>query len=118
MIIIIIIIDHWLKLKKNEKWDKYFDIAWKLEKLWNMKVSVIPITVNALDKGTGGFENKRTREDLPNYSIIKIGQNTEKSARDLRRLVANAGGKKLSNVIIIIIIIIIMIMIIIPCKQL
>ena len=35
---------------------------------------------------TGGFENKRTREDHPNYSIIKISQNTEKSPADLRRL--------------------------------
>ena len=32
--------------------------------------------------GTGGLENKRTRGD---YSI-KIGQNTEKSSGDLRRL--------------------------------
>ena len=31
--------------------------------------------------GTGGLENKRTSED----SIIKIGQNTEKTPRDLKR---------------------------------
>ena len=37
-------------------------------------------------KGTGRLENKRTSEDHPNYSIIKIGQNTEKSPGDLRRL--------------------------------
>ena len=35
---------------------------------------------------TGGFENKRTSGDHPNYSINKIGQNTEKSPGDLRRL--------------------------------
>ena len=29
--------------------------------------------------------NNRTRGDHPNDSIIKIGQNTEKSPRDLRR---------------------------------
>ena len=36
------------------------------------------------DKGTEGFGNKRTSGDYPNYSIIKIGQNTEKSPGDLR----------------------------------
>ena len=34
-------------------------------------------------KGTGGFGNKRTSEDHPNYYIIAIGQNTEKSPGDL-----------------------------------
>ena len=36
--------------------------------------------------GNGGLENKRMAGDHPNYSIIKIGQNTEKSPGDLRRL--------------------------------
>ena len=56
-------------------------------------------------KEAGG--NKKTNRDHPDYSIIKIGQNTEKSPGDLRRLtnarchsnsgkqklLANAGGK-------------------------
>ena len=37
--------------------------------------------------GTGGLGNKRTSGDHPNYFIIKIGQNTEKSHGDLRGLV-------------------------------
>ena len=37
-------------------------------------------------KGTGGFGNKRTSGDYPNYYIIEIGQNTEKGPGDLRRL--------------------------------
>ena len=36
-------------------------------------------------KGTGGLGNKRMSGDHPNY-IIKIGQNTEESPGDLRRL--------------------------------
>ena len=36
--------------------------------------------------GTGGLGKKRISGDNPNYSIIKIGQNTGKSPRDLRRL--------------------------------
>ena len=58
-----------------------------------MKLTVIPIVISALgtdtkklDIGTGGLGNKRTSGDHPNHSIIKIGQNTEKSSGDLRRL--------------------------------
>ena len=40
-----------------------------------------------IDEGTGGLGNKRTNGDHPNDSIIKIGQNTEKSPGDLRSLV-------------------------------
>ena len=36
-----------------------------------------------ISKETGGLENKRTSSDYPNYNIIKIGQNTEKSPGDL-----------------------------------
>ena len=39
-----------------------------------------------IGKGTGRLGNKRTSWDQPNYSIIKIGQNTEKSPEDLKRL--------------------------------
>ena len=39
-----------------------------------------------IDTRTGGLGNKRTSEDQPNYSIVEIGQNTEKSPGDLRRL--------------------------------
>ena len=36
---------------------------------------------------TVGLGNKRTSGDHPNYSIVKIGWNTEKSPGDLNRLV-------------------------------
>ena len=39
-----------------------------------------------IGKGTGRLRNERTGENHPDYSIIKIGQNTEKSPGDLRRL--------------------------------
>ena len=58
-----------------------------------MKVTVIPIVIGWLGivseriiKGTGKIGNKRTSGDHPNYSIIKIGQNTVKNPRDLRTL--------------------------------
>ena len=47
---------------------------------------VIPIVIGALgtvikrvNKGTGGLGNKRTSGDYSKYSVIEIGQNTEKS---------------------------------------
>ena len=58
-----------------------------------MEVTVIPFIIYAIGTiterfviGTGGLENKRTNGDHPNYSIAEIGQNTEKSSGDLRRL--------------------------------
>ena len=39
-----------------------------------------------IGKRTRGLENKRTIGDHPNYNIVEIGQNTEKSPGDLRRL--------------------------------
>ena len=38
-------------------------------------------------KGSGRAGNRRMNWDYLNYSITKIGQNTEKSPGDLRRLV-------------------------------
>ena len=38
-----------------------------------------------IGKGTGRLGNNRTSRDHQNYSIIKIGQNTEKSPGDLWR---------------------------------
>ena len=37
--------DHRIKLKESEKKDKYLDLARELKKLWNMKVTIIPIYI-------------------------------------------------------------------------
>ena len=67
-------------------------LAREWKKLWNKKVTVIPIVTGALGtqtigKRTGGLGNIRTNGDHPNYCIIEIGQNTEKSPGDVSRLV-------------------------------
>ena len=58
-----------------------------------MKVTLIPIIIGALEtipkelvKGKGRLGNKKTSRDLPDYCIIMIGQNNEKSSGVLRRL--------------------------------
>ena len=64
-----------------------------------------------IDTGTGGLGNKRTSKDYPNYSIIKIRQNTKKSPGDLKRVAVSQTsvrnyrlmqvGKTLKRVIIL-----------------
>ena len=68
---------------------KYLD----LEKLWNMKVTIIPIVIGAFSTDTKGLlkglENLEIRGwvgDHPNYYNIENGQNTKKSPGDLRGL--------------------------------
>ena len=44
-----VLADHRVKLKESEKTDKYLDLVRQLKKkLWNMKVTVIPIVIGAL----------------------------------------------------------------------
>ena len=78
-----------MKAKQN----KYLDLARELKKVRNMKVTIVPILIAAfgtvtkgLLKKTGELGNMRTSGDHPNYCIIEIGQNTEKSNGDLMRL--------------------------------
>ena len=47
--------DYRIKLKKGEKRDKYQDLPRELKKLWNIKVRVIPIVFEAIDRVTKGL---------------------------------------------------------------
>ena len=47
--------DNRLKLKECEKKDKYLDLARELKKLWNMKVTIIPIVIAAFGTVTKGL---------------------------------------------------------------
>ena len=56
-------------------------------------MTVIPIIVGALGtvpnrpgKESGRIGNRRTNRSHPNYTIVKIGQNNNKSPGDLSRL--------------------------------
>ena len=40
--------DHRIILKESEKKDKYLELARELKKLWNMKVTIVPIVIGAL----------------------------------------------------------------------
>ena len=63
--------DHRIKLKESEKKDKYLDLARELKKLWNMKVTIIPIAIGAfgtvtkeLLKGLEDFETRGRVETI------------------------------------------------------
>ena len=47
--------DHRMNLKESEKKDKYLDLARELKKLWNMKVTFVPIVIGALGTITKGL---------------------------------------------------------------
>ena len=47
--------DHRIKLKEYEKRDKYIDLTRELKKLWNMKVTIIPIVIGAFGTVTKGL---------------------------------------------------------------
>ena len=85
--------DHRVKLNEGEKRDKYLDLARELKKTteherdsnsncnWCVRYSHRRICTE-----TGGLGNKQTSGDNPDYSIIKIGPNTEKNPGNLKRL--------------------------------
>ena len=77
-----------VKIKESKKGDKYRDVARELRKMWNMWVMVIPIVIwNSQQKFRKGVGNRRTNQNHPNYNIIEISQNTEKSTGDPNGLV-------------------------------
>ena len=54
--------NHREKIKENKKRDKYLDLARELKKLWNLKVTVIPIITGELGTVPKGLV--RELEDL------------------------------------------------------
>ena len=80
-----VLADHRIKLKEKEKKDKYLDLARELKKLWNMKVTIIPIVIGAfgtvtkgLFNGLGNFEERGRVETIQTTALLR-------TARILRR---------------------------------
>ena len=82
--------NHSVKIKENEKIDKYLDLAREQKKLWNVQVMVIPIVVGAL-----GTVLKR----LEILELLEIGKRIDtvqrksffRSFRILRRVLETWG---------------------------
>ena len=78
--------DHRLKLKEYENRDKYLDLARELKKLWNMKVTIIPIVIAAFGTVIKGL--LKGLEDWEVVGRVETIQTTVllKTARILRRV--------------------------------
>ena len=86
-------VDHKLKLKESEKKDEYCDLPRELKKTVEHESDVYTnynwcylYSHQRIHKETGELGNKRTSGDHPNYLIVEIDQNTEKSPGYLRKL--------------------------------
>ena len=78
--------DHRVKLKENEKKDKYLDLTRELKKQWNMKVTFIAIVIGALGmvkkeliKGMEDMDIRRQEDIVQTTTLLR-------SARILRRV--------------------------------
>ena len=83
--------DHRVKLKENEKKDKYLDFAREMKKLWNMKVTFVPFVIGALGTVTKGLIKEL--EDLDIRGRVEAIQTTVllRLARILRRVLETWG---------------------------
>ena len=61
--------DHRIKLKEREEKDKYLDLDRELEKLWNMKVTIIAIVIGTFGTVTKGL--------LKGLEDLKVGGRVE-----------------------------------------
>ena len=72
---------HIVKLKESKKKDKYLNVARELKKLWNMKVTVIPIAIGALGTVTKGLiqgledlEIRRRLETIQTTVLLRVAK--------------------------------------------
>ena len=80
-----------IKLKECEKRDKYIDLARELKKLWNMKVTIIPIVIGAFGAITKRL--LKVLEDLEVGERVETIQTTTllRTSRILRRVLETCG---------------------------
>ena len=69
-----VLADYRIKLKECEKRDKYLDHARELKKLWNMKVTIMPIVIGAFGMVTKGL--LKSLEDLEVGDRVETIQTT------------------------------------------
>ena len=79
-------VDHRIKVREKENQDKYLDLARELKKLWNMKVTIIPIVIGPFGRITKGL--LKGLEDLEMRGRVETIQTTTllRTGRILRRV--------------------------------
>ena len=81
----------WIKLKECEKNDEYLDLARELKKLWNMKVTIVPVVIGTFGTITEGL--LKVLEDLELSGQLETIQMTAllRTARILRSVLETWG---------------------------
>ena len=91
----IVLADHRVNLKESKKKDEDLEPSRELKKTTTEEHENFVYTNcnlcawyshQRINKGTEGLGNDKKSGDYPNNCIIEVGQNTEKSPGDLRRL--------------------------------
>ena len=77
-----------LKIKESGKREIYLDFARELRKLWNTKVTAVPIVIGALGTFPKSLGRGLEELEIGGRAETEVGQNTEKTPGDLRRLAA------------------------------
>ena len=92
-----VLADHRINLKECEKKDKYLELARELKKLWNMKVTIVPIVISAL--GTITKALLKGLEDLEVGGRVETIQTTAvlRTAKILRRVLETWGDLQSLN---------------------
>ena len=72
-----------IKLKEYEKKDKYLDPARELKKLWNMKVTIIPIVIGAFGTVTKGLLKGPDRDKTINHIISECNKLAKKEYKTI-----------------------------------
>ena len=79
-------VNHRIRLKECKKKDKYLNLARELKKLWNIKVTIVPIVIGAFSTVTKGL--LKGLEDLEVGGRVETIQTRAllRTARILRRV--------------------------------
>ena len=88
--------DYRIKIKENEKKDKFLGLASDLKKLWNMKVTIIPIMIGTFGTVTKGLlkevddlEITRRMETIETTTLLRtagILRRVPETCRDVKSL--------------------------------
>ena len=87
--------DYRIKLKECEKKDKYLNLVRELKKLWNMKVTIVPIVIGAFDtiikgllKGLKDLEVGGRVETIQMTALLRTARILRGVLGDLRDLLS------------------------------
>ena len=94
-------VNHRVRIKENEKRDKYLDLAWEQKKLWNMKVMIIPSVIRVfgmiskcLVKGRGKLEIGGWAKTILTTALLRSVKTAEKNPWGFGRLVVTHTPEK------------------------